>query len=87
MVTKTMMYHDENNKLKEMHKFFAYLNNQLSKELSGLRDLKSQRYVKVLTELCNLQIEQLTEVDKNDSRIFQTTSNSKRASTSRARPS
>ena len=57
MVAKTMMYHDENLKLKEIHKFFAYLNNKLSVELSSLRDLKSHRYVKVLTELCNLQIE------------------------------
>ena len=57
MITKTMMYHDENLKLKEIHKFFAYLNNKLSVELSSLRDLKSHRYVKVLTELCNLQIE------------------------------
>lgn len=87
MITKTMMYQDENNKLKEMHKFFAYLNLQLTKELSGLRDLKSQRYVKVLTELCNLQIEQLTEVDHSYCRTFLTTSSSKRVYTSPVRRS
>lgn len=62
LVTKTLMYQDETAKLHQAQKFFAYLNNQLSLEVAGFRDLKTKRYIRILTELSNLQMEQLTEV-------------------------
>lgn len=52
--------------MKEMQRFFGFLNNQVVIEATCLRDWKIKRYIRAFTELSNLQIQQLTEVVNSD---------------------
>lgn len=44
-----------------MQKFFGYLNSALYTDVCSFRDGKTKRYIRSLTELCNFEVEQLTE--------------------------
>ena len=45
-----------------MQKFFGYVNHQLYIEACNYQSYKTKRYIRNLTEYCNLQIELQNEV-------------------------
>lgn len=62
LLSHSLMFPEENEKLKDMQNVFAYVNHQTALELAGYRDAKTRRYIRVFTQMANLQIQLATEV-------------------------
>lgn len=62
LLSHSLMFPEENEKLKDMQNIFALVNHQTAVELAGYRDALTKRYIRVFTQLSNLQIQLSTEV-------------------------
>jgi len=62
LLSHSLMFPEENEKLKDMQNVFALVNHQTAAELSGYRDALTKRYIRVFTQLANLQIQLTSEV-------------------------
>lgn len=62
LLSHSLMFPEENEKLKDMQNVFAYINHQTALELAGYRDARTRRYIRVFTQMANLQIQLATEV-------------------------
>jgi hypothetical protein len=62
MLSHSLMFPEENEKVRDMRDVFALVNHQNAVELAHYRDARTKRYIRVFTQLANLQIQLATEV-------------------------
>lgn len=61
-IARTLMLPEATAGIKNMQKVFGYLNQQMLTQSEFLGKKRSKRYVRALSELCNAQILNATEV-------------------------
>lgn len=65
-IAKTLMLPEATSGIKNMQKVFGYLNEQMLTQSEFLGRKRSKRYVRALSEMCNEQIQNCTEVTHCD---------------------